>query len=223
MGCPETLITDQGREFVNELSTALYAITNTEHRITIHRYARSGSFCMYSSWTHLFHIVQTRINLVCMCILLTDHGLTERFNQTISRCLAKLVDESQTNWDEKINTVLMGYRASRQASTKHSPYFLLCHQQMCLPIDSEVLPSPLDHEDDDEEDLYQKIQILLAARQKVFKEVEANIEAAQKSQKKRMTENTRHKCFLRERRTLGEYLPKAEQRKKNGVWPIHYT
>ena len=34
MGCPETLITDQGREFVNELSTALYAITNTEHRIT---------------------------------------------------------------------------------------------------------------------------------------------------------------------------------------------
>ena len=34
MGCPETLITDQGREFVNELSRALYAITNTEHRIT---------------------------------------------------------------------------------------------------------------------------------------------------------------------------------------------
>ncbi len=34
MGCPETLITDQGREFVNELSSALYAITNTEHRIT---------------------------------------------------------------------------------------------------------------------------------------------------------------------------------------------
>ena len=34
MGCPETLITDQGREFVNELSSALYTFTNTEHRIT---------------------------------------------------------------------------------------------------------------------------------------------------------------------------------------------
>ena len=77
----------------------------------------------------------------------------------------------------------MGYRASRQASTKHSPYFLLFHQQMRLPIDSEVLPSSLDQEDDDEEDLDQKIQILLDARQKAFKEVEANIEAAQKSQK----------------------------------------
>ena len=34
MGCPETIITDQGREFVNALSSELYAITNTEHRIT---------------------------------------------------------------------------------------------------------------------------------------------------------------------------------------------
>ncbi len=30
----ETLITDQGREFVNGLSAELYAITETEHRIT---------------------------------------------------------------------------------------------------------------------------------------------------------------------------------------------
>ena len=34
MDCPETIITDQGREFVNELSSALYDITNTEHCIT---------------------------------------------------------------------------------------------------------------------------------------------------------------------------------------------
>ena len=33
-GSPEILITDQGREFVNELSAELYSITNTEHRIT---------------------------------------------------------------------------------------------------------------------------------------------------------------------------------------------
>ena len=29
MGCPETFITDQGREFVNELSSSLYTLTNT--------------------------------------------------------------------------------------------------------------------------------------------------------------------------------------------------
>ncbi len=34
MGCPEVIITDQGREFVNSLSAQLYQITNTQHRIT---------------------------------------------------------------------------------------------------------------------------------------------------------------------------------------------
>ena len=32
--CPEVLITDQGREFVNEVSGELYSVTHTEHRIT---------------------------------------------------------------------------------------------------------------------------------------------------------------------------------------------
>ena len=33
-GCPEVVTTVQGREFVNELSSQLYKLTNTEHRIT---------------------------------------------------------------------------------------------------------------------------------------------------------------------------------------------
>ncbi len=65
------------------------------------------------------------------------NGLTERFNQTLSRCLAKTVNDNQENWDEKINTILMGYRASRQASIKHSPYFMLFQVEMRLPIDSD--------------------------------------------------------------------------------------
>ena len=52
------------------------------------------------------------------------NGLKDRFNQTLSRCLAKVIDDDQCNWDEKIDTVLMGYCASRQASTKYSP--ILC-------------------------------------------------------------------------------------------------
>ncbi len=56
------------------------------------------------------------------------NGLTERFNQALSRCLAKTVNDNQDNWDEKIN------RASRQASIKHSPYFMLFQVEMRLPI-----------------------------------------------------------------------------------------
>ena len=66
--------------------------------------------------------------------------LTERYNQTLSRCLAKVINDDQCNWHEKIDTALMGYRASRQASTKHSPYFMLHQQNMRLPIDVELQP-----------------------------------------------------------------------------------
>ena len=87
MGCPETLITDQGREFVNELSSELYQITNTDHRITSAYHPQSN-------------------------------GLTERFNQTLSRCLAKITDESHSDWDMKIDTVLLGIAAAYHTAVR---------------------------------------------------------------------------------------------------------
>ena len=55
--------------------------------------------------------------------------------------MAKVIDDDRQNWDDRIDTVLMGYRASRQSSTKHSPYYMLFQQQMRLPVDSELLTS----------------------------------------------------------------------------------
>lgn len=34
LGCPKIILTDQGREFVNQLSAHLFEMTHTEHRIT---------------------------------------------------------------------------------------------------------------------------------------------------------------------------------------------
>ena len=147
MGCPEVLITDHGREFMNSLSL--------QHRIT-----------------SAYH-PQTK-------------GLTECFNQALALCLAKVVDESQSDWDEKIYTVLMGYRASRQASTKQSPYFMLFQQDMQLPIDNEVLPHDQEVQHPDKEDLCSisvRIDQLLKSREGAFKDAEANIAFAQKKQK----------------------------------------
>ena len=86
----------------------LYGITNTEHRIT-----------------SAYH-PQVHVGFVSALSLQTN-GLTERFNQTLSRCLAKIVNESQS---DKIDTVLMEYRASRQSSTKFSPYYMMFQQEM---------------------------------------------------------------------------------------------
>ena len=83
--------------------------------------------------------------------LLQINGLTECFNQTLTKYLAKIADDTHTDWDVKIDTVLMGYRASRQVSMKHSPYFMPFQQHMRLPIDNEVL-SPLDSLEDEAEE-----------------------------------------------------------------------
>lgn len=162
MGCPEVLITDQGREFINVLSDELFHITKTKHRIT----------SAYHPQTN---------------------GLTERFNQTLTRCLSKVVDESQSDWDEKIDTVLMGYRASQQASTKCSPYFMLFQKNMRLPIDNEVLPyTPFNEEEDiSKRDVSEIIDCLMHSREVVFGSASANIKRAQKNQKE--TYDRKHK------------------------------
>ena len=133
MGCPETLITDQGREFVNELSSELYQITNNDHRITsaYHPQVCFVFFCLGQLRYAYYYEVLTNSQ---------SNGLTERFNQTLSRCLAKITDESHSDWDMKIDTVLLGYRALRQGSTKFSPYFMLFQQEMRLPIHNDVRP-----------------------------------------------------------------------------------
>lgn len=93
--------------------------------------------------------------------------------------MAKVADDTQTDWDVKIDTVLMGYRASQQASTKKSPYYMLFQQEMCLPIDNEVAPSATNVT----LDIPEVIEQLLESREKAFQDADSNIKKAQKKQK----------------------------------------
>jgi len=81
--------------------------------------------------------------------------------------LAKVCNDNQTNWDEKFDTVLMGYVYMR------------------LPINAEVLPSSNTPDDDDKDVLHMDaaIQALIESRESVFKKAESNISAAQERQK----------------------------------------
>ena len=97
--------------------------------------------------------------------------------------MAKLSnEEEQSDWDEKIDCALMGYRASFQNSTKHSPYFMLFQQNMRLPVDSESFQTDKE-ENSDEVKLDEVMESLLESRKKVFGEVAINITKAQVKQK----------------------------------------
>ncbi len=97
--------------------------------------------------------------------------------------MAKLSNEEQSDWDDKIDCVLMGYRASFQGSTKHSLYYMLFQQDMRLPIDSDSLQA-CKEENGDKEKLDEVMESLLESRKKVFNEVEINITKAQEKTKK---------------------------------------
>lgn len=58
--------------------------------------------------------------VIVLSMCAQTNGLTERFNQTLLRNLCKLIDDDKSSWDLKIETVLMGYRSSRQETTKQS-------------------------------------------------------------------------------------------------------
>ena len=76
----------------------------------------------------------------------------------------------------------MGYRASQQASTKQSPYYMLFQQQMRLPIDAEILPQPTT-DDGEDNSLEETVGALLESRSQAFQKAQANITKAQKQQK----------------------------------------
>ena len=94
--------------------------------------------------------------------------------------MAKVVDECQSDWDEKIDTVLMGYRASRQSS---HPISCFSSRTWQLPIDVEILPQAEHLDQQDPYAISARIDQILQSREEAFKKAEANIAIAQKKQK----------------------------------------
>ena len=62
-------------------------------------------------------------------------GLAERAVQTMKRSLSKLVHDRRTvrNWDQEVQWVALGYRASKQNSTHLSPYNFLFGTEPVIP------------------------------------------------------------------------------------------
>ena len=66
------------------------------------------------------------------------NGLTERFNGTLWKALAKCVNSANEDWDDLIPSVLFAYRTLKHTTTKQSPFYLLHGQEAQLPIHLEL-------------------------------------------------------------------------------------
>ena len=63
------------------------------------------------------------------------NGVAERFHRTLNSMLAKAVNESQRDWDERLPLVLAAYRATPHESTGMTPNKLFLGHEVRMPID----------------------------------------------------------------------------------------
>ena len=63
------------------------------------------------------------------------NGQVERFNRTVEAMLAKMVKESQRDWDRHLQKALFAYRTSLHETTGFTPYHLNFGRSPTLPID----------------------------------------------------------------------------------------
>lgn len=94
------------------------------------------------------------------------------------------MNDEQSDWDEKINSMLFAYRTSVHSSTKETPFYLVYGRQPRLPVDLALPTGPVESLPEDFEELIeQRCQSFL--RLNIRREGAAkNIKESQKSQKK---------------------------------------
>ena len=118
------------------------------------------------------------------------NGLTERFNQTLTRSLTKMTQESPDDWDTHLPTVLLGYRATIQASTRYTPFYLLHGREMTLPVQNLArIPAPdVGYEDPTAQAVVDNLKPL----QRALEAAKANIHLAQERQKEQYAKRHFH-------------------------------
>jgi len=64
----------------------------------------------------------------------STNGVVERFHRTLNSMLAKSINDSQKNWDDRVYLVLAAYRASVHESTGFTPNRLFLGREVRLPV-----------------------------------------------------------------------------------------
>jgi len=91
------------------------------------------------------------------------NGVVERFHRTLNSMLAKVVSDSQRDWDEKLPIVLAAYRSTPSESTGMSPNKLFLGHEVRMPIDLVMgLPTEESAVCESPEDYVARLQLDLA-------------------------------------------------------------
>jgi len=65
----------------------------------------------------------------------STNGQFERFHRSLNSMIAKVVSDSQRNWDECVLYVMAAYRASKHEMTGYTPNRLFLGRETRMPLD----------------------------------------------------------------------------------------
>jgi len=84
----------------------------------------------------------------------STNGCIERFHRTLNSMVAKVIDQNQRDWDERLSAVMTAYRAAKHDSTGYSPNFLVLGRENRAPVDLVLGKIDGEHEHCDSVDDY---------------------------------------------------------------------
>ena len=169
------------------------------------------------------------------------NGLVERHNQTIKKCILKVLQENVDCWPDILDGVLFAHRSVVQRSTGFSPFFMMYNRHPVLPIDTrnyELSTHPelptrnvayetecnsfdeMTREGTDPFDVsafQTNLEAILKVRLAVHEAAQENIQKAQKRQKKQFDKrNSGNTIFKEGDLVLSKNLRRGDR--KNGKW-----
>ena len=149
------------------------------------------------------------------------NGLVERLNRTIKEMLAKVIKETQTNWDVKLPKVLLAYRTAIQDSTGFTPFRILFGRSPSLPVDHMLaLPS-----DASEPNYSQFIRQLKHTLEEAYQSVRQSLKTSHSQQKKEYDKNI-NDCGFRVGDMVYLHAPavkRGRNKKLTSQWTGPYT
>ncbi|KAM3590304.1 uncharacterized protein V6R79_007201 [Siganus canaliculatus] len=204
-GMVSKVITDQGREFVNESKSNFVVL-------------------LLYTYLQLNKEIFTLLNIkhaIASAYHPQTNGQDERTNQNVKRALRHYVNEHHNDWDIHLQAVVYGINTAKQSSTKNTPFFLFFHRHHLLPEVLNTCPMGDQFEvGDPEEDLEERMRTIAELNEKVL----GNIEKAQEKQKKTFAVRKRKRCKTAEISTGDEVLLSSDpkkQRLQHGLKPMH--
>ena len=123
------------------------------------------------------------------------NGLVERFNRTLKEMLAKVVKESQTDWDIQLPKVLLAYRTAIQDSTGFTPFRIIFGRTPTLPIDL-MLPFPEEKGEEDQPSYSEYIKKLKHLLENAYRMVRQTLGASHNRQKEQYDKKTNDVKFM---------------------------